>query len=1182
MTERLLRVACFQLRTHPALILEDWDLLCEPLAPTTPEQSIRRLARSSQGVRNDLDAVRVHYTSWLAKRLADLLKYVRARSPRPDILAFSECAIPSPCLPQLREFSADTGITIVGGTHTPRYDATSMADYRAARISKRELDAVRAAQPPAPAVLPVITPQGTHLFPKMCPSVFELTEVVTGGQPVATPSLTTLRAPAVTIGTLVCNEALRLQSTTKPVDLLVLLARERDPQRFAPILATSTTNRVPVMLVNEGEFGGSGVFALVDRRMSLWWFDEPHHGRLPVGEYYLEVVLDLNAQAIQVGVAAPSPPARLTCLAPVFGIDDVLLPAERDARTAAEKQDVHMLADVLSRYARGTERLPLAFGRWQHVVSMLRNGQDVSAWLDMAGDRVVTEQAPPLDVVERQLAGMVAQSVHDLIAGPGVESLANDLVGHAHKLGRFLARAAGASPTSSRQTQIPATSVVPIGQESLIADIRTFVSRAPERVALVTGLEAIGKSTVAQTALQQVGARTMRLRCLPGATADYIFEAILKSAGMVPNSASPRADFRNEELSAALASYELLWIEDCHHLVEESHWRTEALSRLLGCLVELDRDTACKLLLESRWALPLDLPLGTATLRRRVAGLRERDALAFLEQHLHRSGVSVANVDDDDKRTIVRAVDGHPGMLILCAEAIGHEGVSRVVADLKGRRGFYLGALSKLVRGLGLSRDAERALAALSRCRLAVPSVVLIGILGDRHGQAIDELVAACIAERDPATAAVHVVALLRNVPDPGLLDAKEWPALHKSVSEHFVAVTRSSHGIIAHQAAVEANYHAALAGVPAPIDLAGLRDAVAGAARTEYEAEHFERVVGMVAPLCETPGAMTSLPEDLLALLADSYAWTSRFKEAMEIADAVIRRNRDYAWLYTEACKAALRARETGRAKDALARAEAVAPGFYRVALLRGQIAEQERDRERAVTCYREAVRLSQRDMWPYFYLARALLRSGEPAEALEVVAKGREIVQELTGRSARDLEMALLEQEMIALVLTGDHEAAQTILNVFSERKDLRPESIVCAAYVRAYYAADAPSDAVRAFDLALDQLKTRDARGAHTRAQIALLRGKLMAAKGDLSGAERELQMATELDAQNMHMRLSHLRVTLQAARNAKGRGESDVATGIARRASRLARSILQAHGGNAEALDAEAEVRREFGV
>jgi len=104
------------------------------------------------------------------------------------------------------------------------------------------------------------------------------------------------------------------------------------------------------------------------------------------------------------------------------------------------------------------------------------------------------------------------------------------------------------------------------------------------------------------------------------------------------------------------------------------------------------------------------------------------------------------------------------------------------------------------------------------------------------------------------------------------------------------------------------------------------------------------------------------------------------------------------------------------------------------------------------------------------------------------------------------------MLSQEVLALLMLGEEGAASYTLDVLEKLDDPRPEIIVCVAYLRAFLHGDGDErNALNAFDTALEKLSLQDSRKAHTRAQVALFKGKILQRVGDLRGAESQYLLA-----------------------------------------------------------------------
>jgi hypothetical protein len=70
--ERQIRIGVFQLRSHPAVVLADDDLLTEPY----PEAALAVLARENLDLRDCLSAIKRRYLTWQAERLERLLEWL--------------------------------------------------------------------------------------------------------------------------------------------------------------------------------------------------------------------------------------------------------------------------------------------------------------------------------------------------------------------------------------------------------------------------------------------------------------------------------------------------------------------------------------------------------------------------------------------------------------------------------------------------------------------------------------------------------------------------------------------------------------------------------------------------------------------------------------------------------------------------------------------------------------------------------------------------------------------------------------------------------------------------------------------------------------------------------------------------------------------------------------------------
>jgi len=1181
MSVRYIRFGLFQIAAHPAVTLAGLDLLQEPFSFST-ENSLGHLGRQSMDLRASLNQIKTTYINWQSDRLTQLATWLQSRAEQPDFIAFPECSIPFECLPILRALARDTGITIFAGTHSPHLGPKALTVYKKQLAVRGHAakDILERLTPP-PAVMPIMTPKETLLKAKSVSSIFERTDIDRPADPVIPFEAIDFREGGPQILPLICAEALRLGSIVGQPDLVVILARERNPVRFRKYIDAFVENKIPVVLVNDGSAGGSGVFSAVDRRsLAHWWFAPPNNAQLPVGEAYIEMEIDLATRAVEVDVSNPAAPCCVRVIAPIFGADDPLHQLECDAAEAARQRNTNTLSALRSSLDKAAAKSPIVSRRWDLLEGMLASDSLSGDWLQAFGGHIVTNGLVGIEGIERQLGQLAMDGLDALIESADASSLSNELFGQVARLLTYFRKQCSAT---SRRGLAPfeiASTPPPIGRADFLADIRAFGTNARESAFVLLGLEAIGKSIVASTALRQSGAKVLTVRCMPGMSADFLFEYILKAVGRVPTGRPPRNTFNLSDITDALTTIDVLWLQDCHNLTDYGRFRTTALAQLVEQLVLAARDSSTRLLFESRRGFDLIEPLGLQIIRRRMLGLPNRDAVAFFEQQLRRADVSLETVSEQDRDQIAQLVDGHPGMLILCADVCAKTNAAHVIGELKAGRGFYLSAIQKLVAALELTREEHKCIEALLHCRTPIPPAVLGTIAGsDRYIAAVASLIEASVIERTPEGEVTITRLLQRLEPDEQWLSSEEIAAFHKAASKYYVSVVSRRDPSTSYQAAVEANFHAALANAPPPCDMEGMVDGLAAAVTQEFEAQRYFNVIRLLGPI-----ASEDMPEDLLAMLAESYAWSNEFSRAFEIADQVVTKNRNYISLFTSACRAAIRSHRWSEAALAVEKASSLEPGSYLVALYKGRLSSHDGDHDQAIELFREAVKKTDRDPWPYFYLTRALVRRGRPKEALDAVNAGRQMLENRSDLSYnRSIDRALTEQELFALLLLGEDEPAQQMLDALERIPDPRPEIVVSVAYLRAFYAAkqDGSENPVSSFENALARLSRADARRAHTKAQIHYFRGRLFEELGDLAQAEEEYDRAAIIDQHNVQFKTRLLKVLRTIIRRAITEDNASAAQSAGRRAWVIVEAILSYDPSHIEAINAQSDLYHQFG-
>lgn len=708
---RLLRIGIFQLRAHPAVTLLESDYLQEPVLPRDRDHSITSLTRYFPAIRTSLQEIKTKYLEWDKARLQRLMTWVDGLTEPPQFLVFPECSIPADDLALLRSHAKNKPERVIfGGTHTPRLGRNGTAFYRSVQVKPRTIEEIHKAGPKA--VLPIITDSETYLWSKSLPSIFERHETDRPlGAPLALRSIP-LGSPSLSTAPLVCAEALQLLSVDKKPELVVIVARERNAGRFETQICQLTQNQIPVVLANAGEFGGSGVFSAVDTRSAGWWFEAPLNGRLPVGDAYVELEINLDVTAVQVGVSQPILPVRLVRVVPIVAAGRPEVELEAEASAAVERGDAAALQQLIVTMRKIPDVNQLIPIRWAFIEGLLVNENLSDHLREIAGLRLVTDGLADLGSLERELAGIAAGGLREIEEQAHQGNVSDTLLGQIVRLRRTMEKDAGppADKTGTAQWSTPPSL---FDRTELIEAVRRFVTGGGESIMVVTGLEGVGKSVITGAAVRQAGVRALRINCEVGTSADSLFELLLRHAGRVPPGTAPRENFTVEDLADALARVEVVVFEASHNLIQDGHWRTIGLERFLAALVEAASKAKTRLLFESRRELHIPVAMGVQIARRKVPGLPTKDAIALLEQQLRRAGLETDVVSDAERNELARRVDGHPGMLILVADACATEGAQRVVSDLKRRSGRYLSAINRLVGALGLSSAAQKVLAAL-------------------------------------------------------------------------------------------------------------------------------------------------------------------------------------------------------------------------------------------------------------------------------------------------------------------------------------------------------------------------------------------------------------------------------------------------------------------------------------
>ena len=1183
MSTRRLRIGVLQLAGHPAFLAGDLDLLKEP-CPRDLELRLARLRTAFPSLRACSAAIKAEYIRWARTRFQAILSTLRQWGDPPDVLLCPECLVPLDALDLFREYAKSTSSVVLAGTHSRPHTPEADRVYNSLGIDKKALAGLPSN---CPGLLPILLGDTVTLRPKLRASPYEASEVEPQVEDLPTIGVISAPTLGVDVGPLICAEALQRPHFDRRPSLVAIIANDHNPSQFEPHIQTFVATKHAVAMANDAQYGGSGVFLLYDKRsLGWWWFEPPINGRLPVGEAYLEIHINLDAPAPESGTTAPRQTGHLHRLASILGQDDPVLPLEERARQAALERNTLVVGALCKELETLDGASPVTRLRWRHLHDLLDAGNATDAWIETLSHSILTTNAVALPTLEQQLACRAHSDLQGLVSSPAVQSVAREVAGElvvrAQKIGA-LCHQGVVSPSVAAMR--PPRTEPPIGRADLTRLLRQELAGLGRPILAITGSPGIGKTTVLSAAFSQSGIDPLFIDCPVGCSPDYLYEYLLRAIGFVPTGDAPRQAFDPEELRRALSGVRSLWFSNVQNLVESSTWVTEGTSSFFESLAAAfgRSEETVALVFESTRELPLPAASNIRVVRRRVPVLPSGEAIDLLRLRMRRLAVPDDAVTDEQRSNLVRLLDGHPYLLGLAADACSRVPAADVIKDIKGRGKLYQSMASGLLSSTRLSAAERTCLAALTRCRAPIPISLLDYVVPHETAEpAVAGLSGTSLVERLPDQM-IETTPFLRQAALSSLsLERAAAVRFHDAASRYYSRVARSAGGTAFLRLAIEANYHAASAGQSAPFYLQGLADGLVAAARQHFRREEYDTVVQLLEPLLLTNAL--GLSDDVTALLAKSYAWSNRTDDSIRLAKLLIARNPTYIGLLVEAGDAALRSKRLRDARKALREAELSGAHDYRFLLLRAKIREREGDRLGAFRDYESAVEAGAHDAWPFFFFAQFLKRVGRPKEALAVVERARVYANENPSvHFSERLESALLSVEMFCLVLLGDLEAATAIAGVALGNARVSSETILSAAYVEA--AAVQPFEeagVLAVFTRALARLDAEDSGKAHTRATIALMRGKLLERLDDLATAEGEYARAAQLDPYNAHMKECHLRLVLRRISRSRRSGQEPVARLQAQEALRILKALLVLDPTSDVAKDAQADLFTDFGL
>lgn len=357
----LLRVFVVQIESHPFITVGARNLSREPFMPSDNSGTImERLAKTmdTSGVALELGN---RYRDWHDMRHAAILSWIRTAIDRhsvegseyENLIVFPEGGVGRHQLRGLQAFvdelrASERQVTIVAGTHSFEFSRESLSEYPSRVFTHRQdpyydhdsynqpneksrldelLRIARDQNFDTKQLLPIIHKDGSvSLRIKQFLSPFERTNTSQVLMGRASQDDERYQIPAFRLDhsdvnsyrvlPLVCSEALQFLQTIS-ASVMCVVSNHARPHDFKHLNEQAYKNGIPAVLVNDGAFGGSGVFLIHDNRGENWWFAGANHAALPKGDAILVVDVDLECTSPQVSRANPRFPTGLSGLSAI-------------------------------------------------------------------------------------------------------------------------------------------------------------------------------------------------------------------------------------------------------------------------------------------------------------------------------------------------------------------------------------------------------------------------------------------------------------------------------------------------------------------------------------------------------------------------------------------------------------------------------------------------------------------------------------------------------------------------------------------------------------------------------------------------------------------------------------------------------------------------------------------------
>lgn len=1111
---KTLRIAVCQIECHPANYFGYTAPLEEPFLTGPGAASLALLSIKGLEVSQLQNVCLREYTEWSKARFSSIIDFLKTIEPAPDIVLFPEGSVPLPCLSILFEWCTVSGATVLAGTHTPRLGRSGHKYYNELNLSKSEIK--RLQKQTKTNVLPLIRGRKTILIPKTLGSIFEQNEVSSSD-----PTLPALRTYSIQrdesriiLLPLICSEALKLHNVKDSYDLVTIVAYDTKPGKFLSYINQQIQNQNVVAFCNDGRYGGSFIFTAVDTRRPEWLHQALPTG-LPRGEGILIADVDLEASAVQVGTVSPRHPLKLVTLASITYENSLQFSISKELQDIGQIEEPGVRSHELQQLLNRQQANSLQRTRLTHLQHLDSRGVPSSNWWDVMGNDCLVKEYTRLRDLERRLARTCQEAINDILKSTSASQpdIAPILV---EFLGECVKRAGDKTETFLLS---PETRKAIIDRELEVKRVHGSIDNRNLAILEITGLEQMGKSSIIQKALAQSGiSSVIHVRLTGTSSIDYILYSIINQGGgdLIPPYKDPLEVAKSVHVTNAIHSTRVLYIESAHELLDHGVWRDELTPKVLLELINIAADTGVTILIESRRRLNLDMSNPSARANLGVSGLEKQlleHGVSLFEAQLRRNALSPKSVPEEDKKIIVSKLGGHPVAVALAADVVFEEGCTELLNTLKNKRGFYLNYISKLVRGLNLSKEEQQILKLVALARGPVPREAILLSADFSAGLVIRNLINCGALEVDDM-ALILLPGIIREYFDPEELPAAQVQNFHKNAANSFETLVKNNYKNT--WARVEADYHSGLAGIETKFDIL-FADGALATAKELYKRQHYNEARKIVQPLLRRRKT-----HELLRFSALVEARTNHFDNALKLADQVFSQYPKDTWLLSELTGIALSQYQADEiAEDLISIARKAGVEDVSLLISEGKLLRRQRKLHEAERVFQRAAELTTNNPWPYYYVGQIYYQTGYPDEAIKVLEEGEEFCYEINSRN-KSVYNAIRTLLGLIYLFKGEIDMAGPIIDSLFEEDPTRPE------IARAYAALTINREGIKKAHIALERLSKAEMPYSADRCQFHLLMGQFYLGIDDKYKAAEEFEKAHMADKSNVFVMMNLSRV------------------------------------------------------